>query len=171
MNNGLVTSNPYVHMHPDVANSKNFRVGGSIYGGGELGKVAGNTLVRIENGTVQNTVYGGGKGDQSHEEFGLIAKNAWVDMQGGLVRRSIYGGGELGSVGTFTATYGAGESPLHIAGEPKTCQTGTGTAKVTISGNSQVGVPEIALMPPPNPDQDDYGYIFCGSRGEADSIH
>ena len=171
VNNGLVTSNPYVHMHPDVANSKNFRVGGNLYGGGELGKVAGNTIVRIENGTVNGSVFGGGKGNQSHEEFGLIAKNAWVDMQGGLVKRSIYGGGELGSVGTFTATYGAGESPLHIAGEPKTCQTGTGVAKVTVTGNSQVGVLNKALMPPPDPDEDDYGYIFCGSRGEADSIH
>ena len=171
VNNGLVTSNPYVHMHPDVANSKNFRVGGNLYGGGELGKVVGNTIVRIENGTVNGSVYGGGKGNQSHEEFGLIAKNAWVDMQGGLVKRSIYGGGELGSVGTFTATYGAGESPLHIAGEPKTCQSGTGVAKVTVTGNSQVGVLNKALMPPPDPDEDDYGYIFCGSRGEADSIH
>ena len=171
VNNGLVIANPYVHMHPDVANGKMFLVKGNVLGGGELGKVDGSTTVRIENGTVNGSVYGGGKGDQSHEEFGLVAKNTWVDMQGGLVKRSIYGGGELGSVGTFTATYGAGESPLHIAGEPKTCQTGTGLAKVTVSGNSQVGIPEVALMPPPNPDQDDYGYIFCGSRGEVDSIH
>lgn len=171
VNNGLVTSNPYVHMHPDVANSKNFRVGGSIYGGGELGQVQGNTTVRIEEGLVKGSVYGAGMGNTADAGFGLVAKNTWVDMQGGQVERSIYGGGELASVGTFTATYGAGESPLHIAGEPKTCQTGTGVAKVTVGGNSMVGVMDKAIMPPPDPDNDDYGYIFCGSRGEVDSIH
>ena len=172
VNNGLVTSNPYVHMHPDVANRKNFRVLGNIYGGGELGQVQGNTTVRIkEGGLVKGSVYGAGLGNTADENFGLVAKNTWVDMQGGQVERSIYGGGELGSVGTWTATYAAGESPLHIAGEPKTCQAGTGVAKITISGNSMVGVLDKAIMPPPDPDEDDYGYIFCGSRGEVDSIH
>jgi hypothetical protein len=171
VNNGLVTSNPYVHMHPDVANSKKFRVLGNIYGGGELGKVQGNTKVAIEEGIVKGSVYGAGLGNAADENFGLVAKNTWVDMQGGHVERSIYGGGELASVGTFTATYSAGESPLHIAGEPKTCQTGTGVAKVTVGGNSMVGVLDKALMPPPDPEEDDYGYIFCGSRGDADSVH
>ena len=171
VNNGLVTSNPYVHMHPDVANGKKFRVLGNIYGGGELGQVQGNTTVRIEEGLVKGSVYGAGLGNTADAGFGLVAKNTWVDMQGGQVERSIYGGGELASVGTFTATYGAGESPLHIEGEPKTCQTGTGVAKVTVGGNSMVGVPDKAIMPPPDPDNDDYGYIFCGSRGETDSIH
>ena len=169
--NGTVNSNPLVHMHPDVANGKKFIVKGNITGGGELGPVNGNTKVLMEYGRVQGSVYGGGKGDVAHEDFGIVKKNAWVDMQGGQVERSIYGGGELGSVGTWTATYAAGESPLHIAGEPKTCQTGTGVAKITISGNSMVGVLEKAIMPPPDPEEDDYGYIFCGSRGEVDSIH
>ena len=169
--NGTVTSNPYVHMHPDVNSGKKFRVLGSLLGGGELGPVNGNTTVLIENGLVKGSVYGGGKGDVAHEDFGIVKKNTWVDMQGGQVERSIYGGGELGSVGTWTATYAAGESPLHIEGEPKTCQAGTGVAKITISGNSMVGVLDKAIMPPPDPEEDDYGYIFCGSRGEVDSIH
>ena len=171
VNNGLVTSNPYVHMHPDVANGKSFLVKGDLFGGGELGQVHGNTKVEIEAGTVKGSVYGAGLGNIADEAFGLVTKNTWVDMQGGHVERSIYGGGELASVGTFTATYSAGESPLHIAGEPKTCQTGTGVAKVTVGGNSMVGVLDKALMPPPEPEEDDYGYIFCGSRGDADSVH
>ncbi len=170
INYGKVTSNPYVHMHPDVANGKSFLVKGDLFGGGELGQVHGNTKVAIEAGTVKGSVYGAGLGNIADEGFGLVTKNTWVDMQGGHVERSIYGGGELASVGTFTATYSAGESPLHIAGEPKTCQTGTGVAKVTVGGNSMVGVLDKALMPPPDPEEDDYGYIFCGSRGDADSI-
>ena len=169
VNHGKVTSNPYVHMHPDVANSKSFLVKGNLYGGGELGQVQGNTKVLIEKGTVKGSVFGAGLGDLSNENFGLVAKNTWVDMQGGLVERSIYGGGELASVGTFTEFYHAGNG--RVEGEPKTCATGTGLAKVTLSGDAQVGVISMAIMPPPIPEEDDYGYIFCGSRGEVDSIH
>ena len=169
VNHGKVTSNPYVHMHPDVANSKSFLVKGDLYGGGELGQVVGNTKVLIEKGTVKGSVYGAGLGDLSNENFGLVAKNTWVDMQGGLVERSVYGGGELASVGTFTEFYHAGNG--RVEGEPKTCATGTGLAKVTLSNDAQVGVISMALMPPPIPEEDDYGYIFCGSRGEVDSIH
>lgn len=189
VNAGLVTSSPKVIMGSSeridtaylranqivqwipASGTDKFEVKRNIYGGGQMAQVAKNTDVTIAGQIVRGTVYGGGKGDNQDERFGTVQGNTLVTMTGGLVERSIYGGGELGSVGTFTATYGAGESPLHIAGEPKTCQSGTGIAKVTVTGNSQVGVPEIALMPPPNPEQDDYGYIFCGSRGEVDSIH
>ena len=168
--NGLVTSNPKVWMHPNVAGGKHFTVKGNIYGGGELGQVNGHTLVQIDSGTVKGSAYGGGHGDIADERFGLVTKNTHVDMNGGTVERSIYGGGELGSVGTFTTFYTAGESPLHVADEPKTCQEGTGVAKITIDGNSVVGVISTAIMPPPDPDNDDYGYVFCGSRGDVDSI-
>ena len=157
------------------------RIGGSVYGGCELGKVTLNTEVNYNGGTTIGSVYGGGQGSATDiqdgtgnilvpaEETGWVKGNATVTMTGGLVERSVYGGGELGSVGTFTEFYSAGD-PLHVVGEPKTCQTGTGLAKVVINGNSQVGVINQAIMPPPDPDQDDYGYIFCGSRGIADSI-
>ncbi|MBR0170644.1 MAG: chitobiase/beta-hexosaminidase C-terminal domain-containing protein [Bacteroidales bacterium] len=174
LNNGKVTSNPYVHMHPDVANSKKFRVGGDIYGGGELGQVQGNTKVLIESGVVKYNVYGAGLGDNEDEGFGLVAGNTWVDMQGGQVEHSVYGGGKLASVGNFTAFYTAGDvnnDPRHVVGEPKTCQAGTGVAKVTLSGDAQVGITDPNVMNPTDPDQDDCGYIFGGSSGELDSIH
>ena len=38
-------------------------VGGSVYGGGALANVTGNTQVDILDGTVENDVYGGGLGD------------------------------------------------------------------------------------------------------------
>ena len=173
LNNGKITSNPYVHMHPDVANSKMFRVGGDIYGGGELGQVQGNTKVLIESGVVKHNVYGAGLGDNEDEGFGLVAGNTWVDMTGGQVEQSIYGGGKLASVGTFTP-YDADDvniDPRHVVGEPKTCQTGTGVAKVTLSGNAQVGITDPNVMNPTDPEQDNYGYIFGGSSGELDSIH
>lgn len=174
LNNGKVTSNPYVHMHPDVANSKKFRVGGDIYGGGELGQVQGNTLVRIEGGLVKHIVYGAGLGNNEDEGFGLVAGNTWVDMTGGHVEYSIYGGGKLASVGTFTSFYTASDvtiDPRHVVDEPKTCQTGTGVAKVTLSGNAQVGITDPNVMNPTDPKLDNCGYIYGGSSGELDSIH
>lgn len=174
LNNGKITSNPYVHMHPDVANSKKFRVGGDIYGGGELGQVQGNTLVRIESGIVKHIVYGAGLGNNEDEGFGLVAGNTWVDMTGGHVEYSIYGGGKLASVGTFTSFYTAGDvaiDPRHVVDEPKTCQTGTGVAKVTLSGNAQVGITDPNVMNPTDPELDNCGYIYGGSSGERDSIH
>ena len=118
---------------------------------------------------IKGTVYGGGEGIHSDQQTGLVTGNTTVIMNGGIVERSLYGGGELGSVGTFTEFY-TEPTGAHVVGEPKTCATGTGKAEVLIRGG-QVGKNE-ALMPEPGATayEDDLGYVFCGSRGEADSI-
>ena len=118
---------------------------------------------------VKGTLYGGGKGIYSDQETGLVTGNTKVIMNGGIVERSLYGGGELGSVGTFTGFYDVATG-AHVAGEPKTCATGTGKAEVLIRGG-QVGIDE-AVMPDAGSTtyEDDMGYVFCGSRGEADSL-
>ena len=149
---------------------------GDVHGGGELGQVKLNTLVNVTGGTTEGSVYGGGKGDLSDEKAALVMGNATVDMTGGLVERSVYGGGELGSVGTFTyntVTY-PDTDPNENGGKtvqyPTACTDGTGLTTVTMSGGS-IGL-KGSLMPweDHNPDDDDRGWIFCGGRGEADSI-
>ncbi len=139
---------------------------GNTYGGGSLGKVQGSTTVNITKGYVSGTVFGGGMGSESDISDGQVYGNALVDMRGGTVLHSIYGGGELASVGTFTASYADGESDLHIAGEPKTCQTGTGLTKILISGGT-VGHLTSQVMPDPTEptSYDDYGYVFGGCMG------
>ena len=58
----------------------------------------------------------------------------------------------------------------HIVGEPKDCVSGTGLAKVLVKGG-KVGVEEKAHMPNTLlPEDDDYGWIFGGGRGETDTI-
>ena len=118
---------------------------------------------------IKGTLYGGGKGIYSDQETGLVTGNTTVIMNGGIVERSLYGGGELGSVGTFTEFY-TEATGAHVAGEPKTCATGTGKTEVLIRGG-QVGRNET-VMPDPGATtyEDDLGYVFCGSRGEADSL-
>ena len=118
---------------------------------------------------IKGTVYGGGEGIHSDQRTGLVTGNTTVIMNGGVVERSLYGGGELGSVGTFTEFYDVATG-AHVAGEPKTCASGTGKTEVLIRGG-QVGIDE-AVMPDAGSTtyEDDMGYVFCGSRGEADSL-
>ena len=150
-------------------------VKGNVYGGGEIGKVTVNTNVTMNGGTVRETVYGGGMGDTLDVTAGLVKGNTYVTMTGGQVRHSVYGGGELGSVGTYTAdstvTYSSPDSNGNQSVTiPTACTTGTGLAKVLISGG-QVGI-DSALMPTALiPGLDDYGYVFCGGKGLADSIN
>ena len=168
---------------------------GNVFGGGRLGKVKNttaqqgeqtvtvidSTAVLIYEGVVKGSVYGGGMGDTTNYESvsaGLVEGNTHIEMIGGTVERSIYGGGQLGSVGTFTdsirVVYTKGNDdpddndtvyvPKNRSAE------GTGLARVLIKGG-QVGKTEKALMPNTFlPEDDDYGYVFCGGRGEADSI-
>ena len=177
------------------ASGKNLVIKGHVYGGGEVGCVEQNTLVNIDKGTIGydysdgtnhirqgGDVYGGGMGlltnayDNSQvpvklENAGLVKGNTTVDMSDGFVQRSLYGGGKYGSVGTFTSHYTESDATgFHIVGEPKACEEGTGLAKVLISGG-QVGFTQT-LMPAPGTTTygDDFGYVFCGSRGEADSL-
>ena len=166
------------------ATGKTIVIKGHVYGGGEIGRVEKNTLVNIDKGTIGDDyqdangehirlggdVYGGGMGLETEEKAGLVKGNTTVDMSNGFVQRSLYGGGKFGSVGTFTEYY-TQATGIHVVGEPKKCEEGTGLAKVVISGG-QVGFTE-ALMPTPGTSayDDDFGYVFCGSRGEADSIN
>ena len=144
-------------------------IDGDVYGGGNLGEVRDNATVNMRGGTLKSCLYGGGKGSIDNVESGLVKGNTKVDVKGGLVEHSLYGGGELGSVGTFTEFYNVATG-AHVAGEPKTCDRNTGKTEVLISGG-QVGIDE-AVMPDVGSTayEDDMGYVFCGSRGEADTL-
>jgi len=174
----------------DANNPNKLGLVGDVYGGGNEAAVHGNTTVNVgtligqpitlnstgattnvEGAYVTGTVYGAGKGTTADPASAIVAGNTQVNMAGGRVCRSIYGGGELGSVGTFTDYYDADQvAPYHKAGEPKACQAGTGLTEVIISGGT-VGL-NNQLMPDPSlpTSDDDYGYVFCASKGEADSV-
>ena len=149
------------------------KVGGNVYGGGKLGMVMDSTVVTINGDTIEGSVYGGGMGIETDEMAGLVKIKTLVNMTGGHVKRSIYGGGELASVGTFTydsITYTQGTHTGKKVAVPTTCTDNTGLAKVLVTGGS-VGV-KGSYMPyyGSDPDDDDRGWIFCGSKGLADSI-
>lgn len=155
--------------------SAQIKVKGNVYGGGELGKVTQNATVTINTGTTQGSVFGGGMGSKENPQQGLVEGNTTVEMTGGTVVRSIYGGGELGSVGTFTTqpvTYSATDpnNAGVVVNVPVSCAENTGLATVTLNGG-RVGVVNQALMPTTNnPGDDELGWVFCGGKGEVDSI-
>ena len=104
------------------------KIGGSVYGGGELGKVTENTSVNIYGGTIGTAgtvplqsffggdsinngitvtplakggnVFGGGEGSTSDPSHGQVLGNTAVTMSGGQVLGSVLGGGEQASVGS-----------------------------------------------------------------------
>ena len=120
---------------------ENTEVRASVYGGGEMAVVDGNTTVTINNGKIgrnevkpaddvdagyvlfggatMGNVYGGGKGSLEHTEGGLVKGNTNVTISGGNVYHNVYGGGALGSVGTFSLSNGTDKpSYIPIAGVP-----------------------------------------------------
>ena len=99
------------------------KVRASVFGGGEMAIVDGNTTVNISDGEIgrnevkpvndedagyvlfgsstMGNVYGGGKGAKEHVFAGLVKGNTTINVSGGNIYHMIYGGGALGSVGTF----------------------------------------------------------------------
>ena len=138
-----VTSNTYINI-----SGNDTKVRGSVYGGGEMACVMGNTDVNVSNGEIgvgqvrasdtadyvlfgswrMGNVYGAGKGSANAVSSGLVQGNTNVNISGGSVYHNVYGGGAYGSVGTYTLSEGT----------PVACTDG-GRATVTITGG-QIGI-------------------------------
>ena len=145
-----VAANTYITLGQDSVYVKK-----SIYGGGELAQVGGNTNITINGGTIGTVglggatwgnIYGGGFGATTDKLFGRIMGNTNVTINGGTILHNIYGGGAYGSVGTFSYD---GEMPSGLS------TANTGTANVTITGGT-IGT-----------DGHENGMVFGSSRGDV----
>ncbi len=85
----------------DVTITGSTTVKGSVFGGSESGFVYHDTDVKIQNGTINGSVFGGGRGLESFAEAGRVRGNTEVTMNNGSVAGNVYGGGNLGDVGTI----------------------------------------------------------------------
>ena len=113
-------------------------VKGTVYGGGEVGRVEDDAKVTIgvanqtgETNTpvITGNVFGAGAGLATHGYSALVRGNADVTVQGiAQVGGSVYGGGEIASVGRFTV----------VKGLPTKPESG-GTCTVTIQDNAKIG--------------------------------
>ena len=133
----------------------------SVYGGGELSQVAGNTDVSVIGGTIGTTslggatygnVYGGGKGNITDVAAGLIKSNTKIAISGGTILHNIYGGGAYGSVGTFTYDT---DNTNDVPDGTITSYTSGGKAVIEITGGT------IGTTGKEN------GMVFGSSRGDV----
>ena len=99
--------------HPEVTIDGNASIGGSVFGGGELGLTKGSVIVNIQGGTIAEDVYGGGSLANTNTTSTVAKKDAngnliyegnvlqteevhpttTVNLKGGTVNRNVYGGG------------------------------------------------------------------------------
>ena len=158
----VVTGNPHITIGDNVKGHA-VAIKKSVYGGGELAGVHGNTNIIVNKGTIGTegkgsdvfgNVYGGGYGTdntskiteaQAVQEAGIVKGNTTVTINGGTILHNIYGGGANGSVGTFT----------YDANNFITGYTSGGLATVNILGGT-VGT-----------NGHENGMIFGSSRGDV----
>ena len=142
----------------------NGTVNGSVYGGGEMGRVEFHTEVTIGYGegtgsttkspVVNGYVYGAGKGAVTHGYSGLVRGNSTVTIQGDAkVGESVYGGGEKASVGKYEVVDGLPKTPLW-----------GGKCTVAIKGYAEIG-PDNMQMVTPSGKPNDTGHVFGGGAG------
>ena len=151
---------------------------GSVYGGGELACISGNTNVDVSGGFIginevrtnkyvlfgswrMGNVYGGGRGSENAIIAGLVKGNTMVKISGSPgIYHNVYGGGAVGSVGTFTfvdnAYQTANPTSTLALGTPLAWTANTGTATVTITGTPTIGI-----------NGHDNGMVSGSSRGDV----
>ena len=151
-------------------------VNGSVYGGGEVGRVEWNTQVTIGADTVmtgpviEGNVFGAGAGLQTHGYSALVRGNCAVNVQGyAQVKGNIYGGGEKSSAGRYYVK-GFGENPDSTKpanyddiplGMPYKSKNG-GVCDVTVQGNAVIGPDGAASATA--------GHVFGAGKG-VDSLY
>ena len=108
---------------------------GTVYGGGEVGRVEDDTKVIIgtANGSdepdIKGNVFGAGKGMATRGYSALVRGNSIVTIQGSAkVGGNVFGGGEEASLGRFNL----------VDGLPKSPASG-GSSEVTIQDNAKIG--------------------------------
>lgn len=153
-------------------NIGNGTVKGTVYGGGEVGRVEKDTKVTIglEEGTsapvIEGCIFGAGKGDNTHGYSALVRGDTYVTIQGDAkVGLSVYGGGEIASVGRYKvadAAYNAEHPDVEI-GMPYSTNQG-GVCTVVVQGNAEIG-PDNMKMVTDTGWPTDRGHVFGAGKG------
>ena len=168
---GFVTGNATINMSAG-------KVKASVYGGGKLAQVGGNTNITISGGEVglnkvrkgdgyvmyggstMGNVYGGGRGVASYPLSGTVKGNTTINVTGGNIYHNVYGGGAIASIGTFIHSDGKTNTGEFYymetvpEGIPLKWTESTGVATINITGGT-IGI-----------NGRDNGMVFGSSRGD-----
>ena len=192
VNDAGADKNKYPNGYPDgntMINIGNGTVNGSVYGGGEIGRVEMNTTVTIglagtttSNPDIKGSVFGGGKGDEEHGYAALVRGNPTVTIQAAAkVEHNVYGGGEIASVARYKVPKSDEELAAAIAegytnaviGRPYALKdVKSGFCTVNVLGNAIIG-PDTPMkmyhkvndVIPADDTPDDAGHVFGAGRG------
>ena len=142
----------------------NGSVEGSVYGGGEIGRVEKNTVVTIglegnytNEVTIGEDVFGAGQGVVTHGYSALVRGNSTVTVQGkAKVGGNVYGGGKLASVGRYNvnATTGLPES---LKNEK------SGNCTVVVRDSAEIGPNDMTMTAVGGPINT--GHVFGAGQG------
>ena len=155
----------------------NGTVNGTVYGGGEIGRVEKNTVVTIGTGDgvatgtptsapiITGNVFGAGKGLETHGYAALVRGNPTVTIQGNAkVEKSVYGGGEIASVARYQIVDGV---PVALA--QVTEGQHSGYCKVEVKGYAEIGPDGMKMYHSEITDgtdkPDDWGHVFAAGKG------
>ena len=152
-------------------NIGNGLVTGSVYGGGEKGRVEHNTEVKIgldeadvptgktSAPIINGNVFGAGKGVNTHGYSALVRGTSTVTVQADAkVRGNVYGGGEMASVGKYKV-----ENGLPVALAPDNIHPNSGYCYVNIRGNAEIGPDDMEMTKEGGPS--DAGHVFGAGKG------
>ena len=125
-------------------------VNGNVYGGGEVGRVETDAIVKIgpDTGTASpniiGNVFGGGAGVKTHGYSALVRGNTYVTVQSSAqVGHNVYGGGQIAAVGKYylvDAAYKEAhpESNLEIGMPYSLVSDELGICNVTVIGSAAI---------------------------------
>ena len=151
---------------------------GNVYGGGEIGRVEKNTVVTIGvedatgvgtkfRPTVLGSVFGAGKGVETHGYSALVRGNSTVTIQGvAKVGQSVYGGGEKASIGRYHVAKTDEEAAAHGVekGMPYSLLSdNSGSCTVIVRDSAEVGPNDMIMTRAGGPDNS--GHVFGAGQG------
>ena len=152
-------------------------VKGSVFGGGQIGRVEDDVKVEIgtESGTdepeIKGDVFGAGKGLKTHGYSALTRGNVNVTIQGSAkVGESVYGGGEIASVGRYKIKEGdnnpLGAPDWVLVGMPYSlANSGSGKCVVIVRDNAEIGPDNMVMHNTTTGKPDDSGHVIGAGKG------
>ena len=157
---------------------ENGTVKGTVYGGGEIGRVEQNTAVTIglegnttNEITIEGDVFGAAKGIETHGYSALVRGNSSVTVQGkAWVKGNVYGGGEVASVGKYNVKQAPGTpvgAPdwLPIGMPYALANSNSGYCTVIIRDNAEIGPDDMVMHNTTTHKPDDKGHVFGAGKG------
>ena len=130
---------------------------GTVFGGGNMADVVGNTYVDIGTGSWVKREKSGGVITEITET---------LSRKAATITNNVYGGGKMGNVGNVTST--------DANGKPTAFASGTGICTVTIN-NGTIGPDNMTMYHldgsgnvPATDKPDDHGHVFGGGQGTLD---